>query len=134
MTVAATRPPADAPPARRTSTLACAKAGPHWRKDLPTTETQAVEFVPVPFGAAEARAPILEILRGLALAGFGVGGWLPVRPSMSDEELQGLISAARAQHAHHPPPPSPHKLRAESPKHVNVEIEEAGEDGVIAHV
>ena len=85
-------------------------------------------------GAAEASATILEILRGLALAGFGVGEWLPVLQSMSDDELQGLISAARAQHAHHPPPPSPHKLRAESPKHVNVEIEEAGEDGVIAHV
>ena len=70
----------------------------------------------------------------MALAGFGVGEWLPVLQSMSDDELQGLISAARAQHAHHPPPPSPHKLRAESPKHVNVEIEEAGEDGVIAHV
>ena len=39
-----------APPGpRRTITMHCAKAGPHWRRDLPTTATSAVELVPYPF-------------------------------------------------------------------------------------
>ena len=37
------------PPPRRTISLECAKAGPHWNKNLPTTSTSAVELLPFPF-------------------------------------------------------------------------------------
>ena len=37
---------------RRTISLECARAGPHWRKELPTVTTSAVELLPLPFSHA----------------------------------------------------------------------------------
>jgi DUF1680 family protein len=48
----------DATPQRRTITLACAKAGPHWRKGLPLTESPAVELVPFPIGSEVPPGPL----------------------------------------------------------------------------
>ena len=43
---------------RRTITMSCAKAGPHWNKNLPKFDTTAVELSPYPFSdAAESSTP-----------------------------------------------------------------------------
>ena len=53
------------PPPRRTITLACAKAGPHWNKHLPKHSTTAIELLPYPFDREAAPSSSASTLASL---------------------------------------------------------------------
>lgn len=116
------------PPPRRTITLNCAKAGPHWNKDLPTHETPAIELEPYSWSEdaedpealpLSARRRRLEpfAMREVALAnGTHVGRAAATnRKYLYDLRADDLLYAWRRQ-AGLPQPPGARPLRGwESP-------------------